>query len=720
MTSPDEEEHLTSPGAMLGTVAYMSPEQVRAKELDARSDLFSFGAVLYEMATGALPFRGESSAVILKAILDQEPTPPVRLNPDIPAELERIVHKALEKDRDLRYQHATEMRADLQRLRRDSSSVSNRATAVASAPASASPPRSPAKRILFGLAASLITSGVIIGAMYFTRSEKKPVASSTEWKQLTFFTDSAVYPDISPDGRMLAFIRGDNSFFGPGDVYVKILPDGEPVELTHDGKNQNKLSPTFSPDGSRIAYGTLPPWDTWVVPVLGGEPHLLLPNSSSLTWISGGKGFLYSEIKEGLHMSIATSDESRGNHRDVYVPPGSRSMVHHSYLSPDGKSVLIVLMDSRGEMLPCSVVPFDGSGAPTVVGLPGRPCFAGAWSRDGQWIYLNIEKDGFHIWRQRYPGGLPEQVTTGPTTQEGIALDPDGKSFITAVGSNDSSVWMHDKNGDQQISSEGQAINPALSADGRTLYFLMANGQTKGFELWKKPLAGGPAERVLPGYPMLTFSVSHDEKQIVFDVRDSNTHTSIWAAPTDLRSAPAKISSGDTDDSPLFLATGEILFRSNVDGRNYLFGMKPDGSARRKLSETEILDIGSVSPDGRWVAAGVENSDPEHSAVTELLPLNGGVPVMACDNYCVWVWDNSNAFIYVQLSGPGHGTFAIPLTRDKGVPKLPAKGIASAEDVKVLKGAVLLPQSVYSGVGTTAYTYVHENIRRNLYRIPVP
>jgi len=260
------EDHLTSPGQAIGTVAYMSPEQVRAKEVDARTDLFSFGAVLYEMATGALPFHGESSGVIFKAILDTEPPPVARFNRDLPEELERIIGKALEKDRNLRYQNAADMRTDLQRLKRDSESGTRpKVSAVRTQRKSRLP-------LLVG--ATLLIAVIVAGAILLSRKPASVApAGPSQWVQLTNLSGESFDPALSPDGRMLAFLRGTG---GLPNLYVKILPDGEPVQLTHD--ETNKFLPVFSPDGSRIAYGTSGlNWQTWVVPVLGGSPSCCSP-----------------------------------------------------------------------------------------------------------------------------------------------------------------------------------------------------------------------------------------------------------------------------------------------------------------------------------------------------------------------------------------------------------------------------------------------------------
>ncbi len=285
----ESEEYLTSPGSALGTVAYMSPEQVRAKELDARTDLFSFGVVLYEMATGTLPFRGESSGVIFKAILDAAPTPAVRLNPDLPPKLEDIINKALEKDRNLRYQNAADMRTDLQRLKRDTESSRQAAmsgTEIATAaPAVADPRRTSsssamiaAKQHKWGVTASVIAVLIVLGAAglgvysIFHRPTTRPFQHFT----ITQVTNSgkAAQAAISPDGKYVLSVTDDN---GMQSLWLRNVPTGSDTQVIAPTAS-TYVSLAFSPDGNFIYFrksASANAYNLYRTPVLGGTPQTI-------------------------------------------------------------------------------------------------------------------------------------------------------------------------------------------------------------------------------------------------------------------------------------------------------------------------------------------------------------------------------------------------------------------------------------------------------------
>ncbi len=718
-TAATAEELLTSPGVAMGTVAYMSPEQARGEELDARSDLFSFGAVLYEMATGRQTFSGNTSAIIFHAILSQASTPPSRLNPELPAKLEEIIQKALEKDRDLRYQSAAELRADLKRLKRDSES------ARVSAAAEAAPRRRPLL-LYFGAAVGLAV--LLAGGWLLYRLRQPAAPPRTEWVQLTHFTDAATSPALSPDGRMLAFIRGPGTFYTPGQIYVKLLPDGEPVQLTHD--SLEKMSPVFSPEGSRIAYTAVDrfAWDTWEAPVLGGEPRRMLPNASGLTWIEPGGGerrLLFSEIKKGIHMALVTATEGRAESRDIYVPPHERGMAHRSYLSPDGKWVLLSEMDNVG-WLPCRVVPFDGSSKGRSVGPAGR-CTSAAWSPDGQWMYFSSNSGGsFHIWRQRFPNGTPEQITSGPTEEEGIALAADGRSFVSSVGIEQSAVWIHDSHGERQISSEGYAVLPSFSPDGKKLYYLVRRGPSRAFltgELWVAELDSGRNQRLLPGFQMTDYDISADGKRVAFAALDDAGKPRLWLASLDRRFSPRQMPSSG-EDSPIFGLTGDLFFRATEGKFNFIYRMKEDGSDRQKVVADPLIFLNSVSPDGQWVTGWAAVSGEETSSATLAYPTHGGPPVRLCE-YCGTQWSRDGKLFYLSLHGMGGRasakTLVIELPSGRVLPPLPASGIRSEADLAALPVlAVIEHRFVAPGPTRAVYAFARETVARNLYRIPVP
>jgi DNA-binding winged helix-turn-helix (wHTH) protein len=340
------------------------------------------------------------------------------------------------------------------------------------------PARHVRARWAWAAALTLLTAAVGTSALVFraTRSEGGPAPSVIEYTQLTNFTNAAFAPALSQDGRMLAFIRGENpsTIFGAGDVFVKMLPDGEPVQLTHDGRP--KLSPAFTPGGDRVTYAysalmtTPAQWSTWTVSVFGGDPQPLLSNASGLTWMthSNPARVLFSRVDTGTHMSIVSSIENGTDSRVVYAPATVNGMAHRSYLSPDGKNLVVISMDAGWR--PCRVVPFDATqhGTPPVdigreVGPTPGQCSGAAWSPDGRWVYLSVNTgSGYHIWRQRFPAGTPEQVTFGATEEQEIAFAPDGRSFVTSIGTRQSTLWVHDQRGDRQITSEGICVVAAV------------------------------------------------------------------------------------------------------------------------------------------------------------------------------------------------------------------------------------------------------------------
>jgi Tol biopolymer transport system component len=717
-------ESLTSMGMAVGTMEYMSPEQVRAEELDARTDLFSFGVVLYEMATGRRAFAGDSPGTILAAILHEAPTPPLSLRPDLPPRLEEIINKALEKDRDVRYQHASEMRADLKRLRRDTESglITGR---LKSAGEESAVPAARFRRVPLLLGMGVVAIVLLLAGLFVYRFQQTRVAAPSEWVQLTNFTDSATSPALSPDGRMLAFIRGPDTFFGPGEIHVKMLPQGEPVQLTHDGLA--KMGPVFSPDGSRIAYTVAPPFDTWEVPVLGGEPRRLLPNASGLTWIDG-QHLLFSDIKSGLHMAVVTATESRTEQRDVYVPPQDRGMAHRSYLSPDRQWVLLSEMDNGG-WLPCRLVPFDGSSSGKQVGPPGAGCTSAAWSPDGKWMYFASDAGGrFHIWRQRYPDGKPEQVTFGPTEEEGIAIGPEGRSLVASVGMEESAVWIRDSNGERQISSEGFAEAPSLSPDGTKAYYLVrplgATGPFTNGALWAVELKGGRSEQPLPGFTVTGYDISPDGRWIVFAAQDPHGESRLWVASPDRRFPPRQIPSSTSDDSPIFGPGGDIFFRATEGGSNFIYRVKQDGTGRQKVLPNPILDFFSVAPDGEWLIAGAPLPNEEITAALWAYPVHGGTPARICAGDRSARWDRAGKLFYVALIEMGNRsgrarTLVLPLY-GRDLPPLPPSGINSPEDVGRLPGVKVIDAVISPGATTSAYVFTRTTVHRNLYSIPLP
>jgi eukaryotic-like serine/threonine-protein kinase len=494
------EEHLTSPGTTLGTVAYMSPEQVRAKDLDARSDLFSFGAVLYEMATGALPFRGESSGSIFEAILNRIPLSPLRMNPDLPPRLEDIVNRALEKDRELRYQGAKEMRADLQRLKRDTASASNAVTRVS---AHTIVGRSRSFWITVGSCTGVVLAGMVVWLSWPPSSPR--VINTT---QLTH--DGIPKTNVLTDGSRLYITEnsGGKQFLVQasatgGDTSRIPIPFSD-VVMTDISPDHSQLL-VAGYEGTEV-YGK--ELQAWALPLPTGSPRRIadvIANSS--VWSSDGRKLAFAK---GSDLFLANADGT--NARKLITVSGSADSIR---FSPDGTRLRFTV--GTPELNSYSIWEVHADGSDLHAMLPGwhsppLEC-CGAWSADGRYyFFVSGAAASSNIWAVREPSGLfhkrpstPFQLTTGPMSLPFLVPGPDGRRLFADGSMPRGELVRYDAQIRQFVpflsGLSGGDVN--FSRDGKWVAYVSYPERT----LWRSRVDG--SDRLQVTYPPVMAGLPH-------------------------------------------------------------------------------------------------------------------------------------------------------------------------------------------------------------------
>ncbi|PYV23698.1 MAG: hypothetical protein DMG27_14985 [Acidobacteria bacterium] len=576
-TASIDPEHLTSPGVAMGTAAYMSPEQARGEELDARTDLFSFGAVLYEMATGHQAFTGNTSGAVFGAILHESALPLLRSNPELPPKLEEIISKALEKNRDLRYEHASEICIDLKRLKRDTVSGGFAATTAAVASvqqttkgAIVGPRGSGVKSRWLAFAFCALVVLLIAAGWNLLHRQRNEHFPTQKVVPLTGLSGAEYQAAFSPDGNQLAYAwRGS-----PEDVrhiYVKLIGAGTPLRLTNS--TQSDYAPVWSPDGRYIAFARQSDQGSEVlsVPSLGGPERRLRHTN----FASGERNLAWSS--DGKLIAVTDRASSKGPYRIYFVsvanleareftsPPAGYFMDSDPTFSPDGQTLAFARW-AEGIVADIYLQPIAGGQARRLTS-DGKRISGLTWTAGGRSIIYSTNRAGlFTLWRVPISGGEPEPLA-------GIGQD---------------------------------AYSPAVSPGGDVLAYTQ---QLQNENIWR---AGGPRPTAQGGSPVKLISspraqfdeqISPDGKRIAF-ASDRSGSSEIWVCNSD-GSSPIQLTSfgGPLTGTPHWSPDGRwIAFDSRPGGKAGVFVVSAEGGEPRRVTEGNWNDIvPSWSRDGKWI-----------------------------------------------------------------------------------------------------------------------